>query len=574
MHFVLLLLEQEILVHGRVYVTPNYICFYANIFKWETRVVIKCKDIDSINKTNTAKVIPNAIQINTHQGEKYTLTSFAARDKTYVMIFRVWQNALLGQSMSSSQLWQWIRCSYGDDLGFSSDEEEEAKEDFAAHLDRQKRFSSSTSGDDSPDVLGTKAKTSHTRPKRHVNIEEPIRENDAGIEGDDEVYEDQDESLPFLDPISCGCPDHKGKLLADVSLPIPVETTYKLIFSESKWYKNMMADRKAMKLQFTPWQECSDEEKCLTAKKKRVVTYTVVLNYAMLKSAPTIETQYLQEMRDGQVYKVQTQAVNTDIPYCDTFYVATQYCLTRGRQENETRVLIHSEVVITSNSWSFRVMRPIVEKNAQQGIADFINDLVSCLNKYCNDGPKEIVNEITEFAAAVDLEMMVPSASRSGSLDSRKSLRRRLGSGVTVEDTLAAERNMWSPMDEVRMNQLNSLKKSRSESLKNTGYVPQEGFVTLKIILGVLVALFISNMWLYFQLWKLESAADSYETLIRSSLESSAGRGTLSPSQDSVDALRIVLSRAIEMVKSLEQNLQDLNNDLKNKLWILWLQQE
>jgi hypothetical protein len=484
------------------------------------------------------------------------------------MMFRVWQNALLDQPMSSSELWQWVHFSYGEDLGFSSEEEEEAKEDFAANIERQKRLgiSSSTSSEESPDLLGLKGKSScHTRPKRHSDIQEPIQENDAGIEGDDEIYEEQDESLTFLDPVSCSCSEHKGKQLADVFIPIPVETTYKLIFSESKWYKNMMTDRKALQLEFGPWEESSDQ-KCVEAKKKRVVTYTVHLNYAMLKSAPTIETQYLQEMRDGEVYKVQTHAVNKDIPYCDTFYVATQYCLTRGRQENETRILIHAEVIIVNNSWSFRLMKPIIEKNAYQGITDFIADVVSALNKYCNDGPKEIVNEISEFAAAVDLEeMLAPNASKTNSLDSRTSLRRRLGTGVTVEDTLANERSMWNPIDDARINQLNSLKRSRSESLKkDTTNVPQEGCITLKLILGVLVVLFISNLWLYFQLWKLESAADSYETLIRSSLDSNAGRGTSSPSQESVDALKSVLLKAIEMVKVLENNLEDLNSELRN----------
>ena len=31
-------LQRDILVHGRMYVTLNYLCFYANIFRWETSV--------------------------------------------------------------------------------------------------------------------------------------------------------------------------------------------------------------------------------------------------------------------------------------------------------------------------------------------------------------------------------------------------------------------------------------------------------------------------------------------------------------------------------------------------------
>ena len=38
-------LQKDILVHGRVYITTNYLCFYANIFRWETAVSIAWKEV-------------------------------------------------------------------------------------------------------------------------------------------------------------------------------------------------------------------------------------------------------------------------------------------------------------------------------------------------------------------------------------------------------------------------------------------------------------------------------------------------------------------------------------------------
>ena len=49
-----------------------------------------------MTKERTARVIPNAINVMT-KDEKYFFTSFGARDKTYMMLFRVWQNALMDQ---------------------------------------------------------------------------------------------------------------------------------------------------------------------------------------------------------------------------------------------------------------------------------------------------------------------------------------------------------------------------------------------------------------------------------------------------------------------------------------------
>ena len=47
----------------RLYATVNYLCFYANIFRWETSVALRWKDVNGLTKEKTALVIPNAIQV-------------------------------------------------------------------------------------------------------------------------------------------------------------------------------------------------------------------------------------------------------------------------------------------------------------------------------------------------------------------------------------------------------------------------------------------------------------------------------------------------------------------------------
>lgn len=110
-------------MQGRLYVSQNYLCFYANIFGWETNVTIRWKDVSAITKEKTAIVIPNAILIET-RNEKFFLRSFVARDKTYLMLFRIWQNALMDQPMEQREMWQWVHQCYGDELGLTSDDED------------------------------------------------------------------------------------------------------------------------------------------------------------------------------------------------------------------------------------------------------------------------------------------------------------------------------------------------------------------------------------------------------------------------------------------------------------------
>ena len=89
--------QKEILIQGRMYISPNYLCFHANFLKWETSLILKFEDIVLITREKTAKVIPNAIEIKTNKNEKYFFASFATRDKSYAMIFRIWQTILINQ---------------------------------------------------------------------------------------------------------------------------------------------------------------------------------------------------------------------------------------------------------------------------------------------------------------------------------------------------------------------------------------------------------------------------------------------------------------------------------------------
>ncbi|PNJ10999.1 GRAMD1A isoform 4 [Pongo abelii] len=94
-------LQREILLQGRLYLSENWICFYSNIFRWETTISIQLKEVTCLKKEKTAKLIPNAIQICT-ESEKHFFTSFGARDRCFLLIFRLWQNALLEKDPQGS----------------------------------------------------------------------------------------------------------------------------------------------------------------------------------------------------------------------------------------------------------------------------------------------------------------------------------------------------------------------------------------------------------------------------------------------------------------------------------------
>jgi len=74
-----------------MYLSQNYLCFYANILNWKTILCLKFQDIVGITREKTAKVISNAIEIKSNKAEKYFFASFVTRDKTYSIMHRIWR---------------------------------------------------------------------------------------------------------------------------------------------------------------------------------------------------------------------------------------------------------------------------------------------------------------------------------------------------------------------------------------------------------------------------------------------------------------------------------------------------
>jgi hypothetical protein len=86
-----------------MYLSQNYLCFYANILNWKTSLCLKFKDIVGITREKTAKLISNAIEVKTNKAEKYFFASFVTRDKTHTLMSRLLDVALLEQVKISYQ---------------------------------------------------------------------------------------------------------------------------------------------------------------------------------------------------------------------------------------------------------------------------------------------------------------------------------------------------------------------------------------------------------------------------------------------------------------------------------------
>ncbi|XP_074862720.1 GRAM domain-containing protein 2A isoform X2 [Carettochelys insculpta] len=82
-------LQRDILIQGRLYISPNWLCFYANLFGKDIKVVIPVVSVQLIKKHKTARLLPNGLAITTSASRKYIFVSLISRDSVYDVLRRV-----------------------------------------------------------------------------------------------------------------------------------------------------------------------------------------------------------------------------------------------------------------------------------------------------------------------------------------------------------------------------------------------------------------------------------------------------------------------------------------------------
>lgn len=83
--------SDKLLYHGRMYVSRNYVCFHSQIFK-KTIKILEFKDIQDVQKKNTAIVFPNALEL-TAKNRKFLFASFLYRDQAYKLLADLWEES-------------------------------------------------------------------------------------------------------------------------------------------------------------------------------------------------------------------------------------------------------------------------------------------------------------------------------------------------------------------------------------------------------------------------------------------------------------------------------------------------
>ncbi|XP_062869661.1 protein Aster-B isoform X3 [Trichomycterus rosablanca] len=532
-------LQRDILLQGRLYLSENWICFYSNIFRWETLLMVRLKDICSMTKEKTARLIPNAIQLST-DNDKHFFTSFGARDRTYMMMFRLWQNALLEKPLCPKELWHFVHQCYGNELGLTSDDEDYVPPDddfntmgYCEEIPPEENDAQDTCAKN-PEVVKTDASpqlpkksfTSNNLPstgssETPANYEVPPEEDFPSCLPEDllplplpdnkfskssalvpspslDLNDNEDLPTELSDSsethdegeVQAFYDDLNGKHYINEVYKFSVDKLYDLLFSESQFMRDFLELRRLSDVVYHPWKKETGDQ-------SREIMYTIsITNPLAPKTATVTETQTLYKAsQEGECYIIDAEVITHDVPYHDYFYTLNRYMLTRVAK-NKCRLRVSTELRYRKQPWG--LVKGFIERNFWSGLDEYFRHLELELSK--------VEVALTEPHRQSPKSKVVRSSTvrrhrkRPTSHLRPQHLDEELSAITTAEDEEVIKRIKHVP------------------GSTQTRHLPDHGSGSLAfysvsklllIISFVLVLLVFLNMMLFYKLWTLEHTTQS-----------------------------------------------------------------
>ncbi|XP_042608859.1 GRAM domain-containing protein 2A isoform X2 [Cyprinus carpio] len=141
-------LLRDILLQGRLYISRNWLCFYANLFGKDIKVAIPVVSVRLVKKHKTAGLVPNGLAITTDSSQKYVFVSLLSRDSVYDVLRRICTHLQVNGKKSLS-LKQFL-----EEPGSLSMDEFPVATDFTPVLKWRRKPPSPSVSSSLPDLLG------------------------------------------------------------------------------------------------------------------------------------------------------------------------------------------------------------------------------------------------------------------------------------------------------------------------------------------------------------------------------------------------------------------------------------
>ncbi|KAF8113043.1 hypothetical protein N665_0058s0134 [Sinapis alba] len=341
--------QESILLQGHMYLFLHYICFYSNIFGYETKKIIPFSEISCVKRAKTAGIFPNAIEILAG-GKKYFFASFLSRDEAFKLIHDGWVE--YGCAVKSESQ---IQDSFSESNNQVNDgvvKRVLTTLDLSSELDSPSRDETPPLSDSSsaPVISLNGVSPSPVTVQPHT---EPVVDSVASSSTNILNSKPDDLNAPKL--------SSDFTKVAEAKFPIPVEEFFRLFFSDG-----------AVSFVESFHKNCGDKEfRCSSWEPHEKLGHTRNVSfqhpikiYFGAKFGGCQEAQKFRMYKDSHLV-IETSQEITDVPYADYFTVEGVWDVKRDcRDSIESSILdVYVNVAFSKRTvWKGKIVQSTLEE--------------------------------------------------------------------------------------------------------------------------------------------------------------------------------------------------------------------
>ncbi|XP_020223639.1 protein VASCULAR ASSOCIATED DEATH 1, chloroplastic isoform X1 [Cajanus cajan] len=347
-------LQENILIQGHMYLFVNFICFYSNIFGFETKRIIPFPEVTTVRRAKTAGLFPNAIEILAGN-RKYFFASFLSRDEAFNIINDGWlrqgngARAMLEQKESMSE-------SNSQDNGLVAVENVKSSD----ILDNESLSTDLSKDTGHRSIVGDDPADSE-KPCSVKQVAEPRLNNDAPSVS--WKWNEEDIDAPTT--------DEAYTCVADSVFPIKVEDFFRYFFSDD-----------AVNFLESFHKRCGDKDfKCASWHPQEKFGYARELSfqhpiklYLGAKFGGCHELQKFRVYRNSHLV-IETSQEVSDVPYADYFRVEGLWNVERVKDESKEccKLRVYVNVAFSKKTiWKGKIIQSTVEE-CREAYATWMN---------------------------------------------------------------------------------------------------------------------------------------------------------------------------------------------------------
>ncbi|XP_078148242.1 GRAM domain family protein isoform X2 [Carex rostrata] len=394
--FICALQENILLQVGYLYLFLRHVCFYSNIFGYETKKIIPFNEITYIHKAKTAAIFPNAIEIGAG-GKKHFFGSFLSRDEAYRLITDAWAQtnphakAFLDRQDSKSS------SSTEEGIPINKDSKEEDEPSY----DQNIKIDGSVSKSVPNGLMSTSSSSDEINILKTPNSPESMENgNDASVVAANSFWEIEDADAPTV-------PDYYT-MIAEAKFEAGVEEIFKLFFSDDSAgfredFHKKCGDKE---IQISPWTKHEQSGHVRNLSFLHPIKIFIGAKFGNPK-----EVQKLRVYRNNHIV-IETSQTVSDAPFGDYFTVEGRWDVEQDSSERNScklRVFIY-------NSFSKRtIFRGKIEQatkdECQEVFSLWIKLAKEALNKKANDERKALSITPNQSTPGASIDTEQPESS-------------------------------------------------------------------------------------------------------------------------------------------------------------------